>query len=126
MSEYPHPPSRNPEFHRNKYPPRVQDRVSVCPTSSQIYENRSDECVYRDRMLSSAMHFAIGFFGYPFEGQYQQSITIEHEGVSFTDPFVFPPKICLNSSTTRWHQTRRRSETINPHAKISRRIFQVP
>jgi hypothetical protein len=33
-------------------------------------------------MWSSAMHFAIGFFGYPFEGQYEQSITIEHEGVS--------------------------------------------
>lgn len=33
-------------------------------------------------MWSSAMHFAIGFFGYPFEGQYEQSITIEHNGVS--------------------------------------------
>ena len=28
-------------------------------------------------MLASAMNFAIGFFGYPFEGQYQQSITLE-------------------------------------------------
>ena len=36
----------------------------------------------RDRMLASAMNFAIGFFGYPFEGQYQQSITIEADGVS--------------------------------------------
>jgi hypothetical protein len=33
-------------------------------------------------MLNSAMNFAIGFFGYPFEGQYQQSITIESAGVS--------------------------------------------
>ena len=33
-------------------------------------------------MLASAMNFAIGFFGYPFEGQYQQSITIEADGVS--------------------------------------------
>jgi hypothetical protein len=32
-------------------------------------------------MLASAMNFAIGFFGYPFEGQYQQSITIEADGV---------------------------------------------
>jgi hypothetical protein len=32
-------------------------------------------------MLASAMNFAIGFFGYPFEGQYQQSITIEASGV---------------------------------------------
>ena len=44
----------------------------------------TNEC--RDRMLSSAIHFAIGFFGYPFEGQYQQSITIEHPGVSSQPP----------------------------------------
>lgn len=33
-------------------------------------------------MLASALNFAIGFFGYPFEGQYEQSITIEEDGVS--------------------------------------------
>ena len=33
-------------------------------------------------MLASALNFAIGFFGYPFEGQYEQSITIEENGVS--------------------------------------------
>ena len=33
-------------------------------------------------MLSSAMNFALGFFGWPLEGQYQQSITIEESGVS--------------------------------------------
>lgn len=27
------------------------------------------------------MNFALGFFGYPFDGQYQQSITIEANGV---------------------------------------------
>jgi hypothetical protein len=32
-------------------------------------------------MLASAQNFAIGFFGYPVEGQYQQSITIEGHGV---------------------------------------------
>lgn len=32
-------------------------------------------------MLSSALNFAIGFFGYPIEGKYQQSITIEAKGV---------------------------------------------
>jgi hypothetical protein len=32
-------------------------------------------------MLASALNFAIGFFGYPFEGQYEQSITIEGVGV---------------------------------------------
>ena len=37
----------------------------------------------QDRMLSSALNFALGFFGYPFDGQYQQSITIEAKGVRF-------------------------------------------
>lgn len=32
-------------------------------------------------MLASALNFAIGFFGYPFAGQYEQSITIEGAGV---------------------------------------------
>lgn len=40
-------------------------------------------------MLNSAMNFAIGFFGYPFEDQYQQSITIEADGVSTYFPRVF-------------------------------------
>jgi hypothetical protein len=31
-------------------------------------------------MLASAMNFVIGLFGYLFEGQYQQSITIEADG----------------------------------------------
>jgi hypothetical protein len=33
-------------------------------------------------MLQSALHFAVGFFGLPLEGKYQQSITIEADGVS--------------------------------------------
>jgi hypothetical protein len=32
-------------------------------------------------MLASALNFAIGFFGYPFQGKYQESITIEATGV---------------------------------------------
>ena len=32
-------------------------------------------------MLASALNFAIGFFGYPFDGQYEQSILIESTGV---------------------------------------------
>ena len=46
----------------------------------------ADATVARDRMLASAMNFAIGFFGYPFEGQYQQSITIEADGVCVLPP----------------------------------------
>jgi hypothetical protein len=32
-------------------------------------------------MLQSALNFAVGFFGLPLEGKYQQSITIEANGV---------------------------------------------
>ncbi|KAJ7368842.1 phosphoglycerate mutase-like protein [Mycena albidolilacea] len=48
-----------------------------------------------DRMLVSAMNFAIGFFGYPFEGQYQQSITIGANGFNTT---LAPYKTCPNAS----------------------------
>ncbi|CAK5262002.1 unnamed protein product [Mycena citricolor] len=49
----------------------------------------------QDRMLASAMNFAIGFFGYPFEGQYQQSITIEAGGFNNT---LAPYKTCPNAN----------------------------
>ncbi|KAJ3514189.1 hypothetical protein NLJ89_g2508 [Agrocybe chaxingu] len=49
----------------------------------------------QDRMLASAMNFAIGFFGYPFDGQYQQSITIEAKGFNNT---LAPYKTCPNAS----------------------------
>jgi hypothetical protein len=42
--------------------------------------------IFRDRMLASALNFAIGFFGYPFERQYQQSITIEAKDVRISSP----------------------------------------
>ncbi|KAF7296481.1 AB hydrolase-1 domain-containing protein [Mycena chlorophos] len=51
----------------------------------------------QDRMLASAMNFAIGFFGYPFEGQYQQSITIEAAGFNNT---LAPYKTCPNAGVT--------------------------
>lgn len=74
-------------------------------------------------MLSSAMHFAIGFFGYPFEGQYEQSVTIEHEGVSVRCPSLLLLLIPTHvSSTTPWHRTRRRSHVdiciLMPHATL--------
>ncbi|KAF8162781.1 histidine phosphatase superfamily [Crassisporium funariophilum] len=48
----------------------------------------------QDRMLASAMNFAIGFFGYPFDGQYQQLITIEEKGFNNT---LAPYKTCPNA-----------------------------
>ncbi|KAJ7247042.1 histidine phosphatase superfamily [Mycena rebaudengoi] len=46
------------------------------------------------RMLASAQNFAIGFFGYPVEGQYQQSITIEGHGFNNT---LAPYTTCPNA-----------------------------
>ena len=48
----------------------------------------------QDRMLASAQNFALGFFGYPFDGQYQQSITIEANGFNNT---LAPYKTCPNA-----------------------------
>ncbi|KAF8143068.1 histidine phosphatase superfamily [Mycena galopus ATCC 62051] len=45
-------------------------------------------------MLASAMNFVIGFFGFLFEGQYQQSITIEAGGFNNT---LTPYKTCPNT-----------------------------
>ncbi|KAH8087891.1 phosphoglycerate mutase-like protein [Cristinia sonorae] len=52
----------------------------------------------QDRMLASALNFAIGFFGYPFEGQYQQSITIEADGFNNT---LAPYKTCPNANSVK-------------------------
>ena len=38
--------------------------------------------ISRDRMLASALNFAAGFWGIPFENKYLQSITIEDDRVS--------------------------------------------
>ncbi|KAL1658494.1 histidine phosphatase superfamily [Schizophyllum commune] len=52
----------------------------------------------QDRMLASAMNFAIGFFGWPTDGQYQQSITIEADGFNNT---LAPYKTCPNAGDRR-------------------------
>ncbi|KIK52826.1 hypothetical protein GYMLUDRAFT_250818 [Collybiopsis luxurians FD-317 M1] len=49
----------------------------------------------QDRMLHSALNFAIGFFGYPFEGQYEQSITIEAPEFNNT---LAPYDTCSNAN----------------------------
>lgn len=52
--------------------------MDACPISSSTLLTWY---VFRDRMLHSALNFALGFFGYPLDGKYQQSITIESKGV---------------------------------------------
>ncbi|KAI0701864.1 phosphoglycerate mutase-like protein [Cytidiella melzeri] len=49
----------------------------------------------QDRMLASALNFAAGFFGIPYEGQYLQSITIEADGYNNT---LAPYKTCPNAN----------------------------
>ncbi|KAF5386513.1 hypothetical protein D9757_005874 [Collybiopsis confluens] len=49
----------------------------------------------QDRMLHSALNFAIGFFGYPLEGRYQQSITVEFPGFNNT---LAPYDTCTNAN----------------------------
>jgi len=75
---------------RRLIPPRISRRQTHCPYSepnlSRLSPNPSALAVHlrsnsRDRMLASALNFAIGFFGYPFDGQYRQSILIESTGV---------------------------------------------
>ncbi|KAG1823266.1 phosphoglycerate mutase-like protein [Suillus variegatus] len=46
------------------------------------------------RMLDSAHNFALGFFGYPLEGQYQQEIMIEAKGINNT---LAPYRSCPNN-----------------------------
>ncbi|KAI0665367.1 phosphoglycerate mutase-like protein [Trametes maxima] len=48
----------------------------------------------QDRMLASAHNFALGFFGYPLDGQYQQLVTIEDHGFNNT---LAPSKTCRNA-----------------------------
>ena len=69
------------EFHRDKHIARVPYRISVSFSRTICHWFVIAARPSRDRMLASALNFAIGFFGYPFERQYQQSITIEDIGV---------------------------------------------
>ncbi|GAA5986983.1 hypothetical protein JCM5350_000931 [Sporobolomyces pararoseus] len=51
----------------------------------------------QDRMLNSAKNFAAGFFGFPFEDQYHQLVTIEWPGYNNT---LAPYMTCPNAGRT--------------------------
>ncbi|TCD62276.1 hypothetical protein EIP91_007115 [Steccherinum ochraceum] len=77
----------------------------------------------QDRMLASAQNFAIGFFGYPFEDQYQQSVTIEADGYNNT---LSPYKTCPNASSKKrasrsLHYVRQWADIYlaNAHARLA-------
>jgi len=48
----------------------------------------------QDRMLKSAQNFALGFFGWPLDGQYQEVVTIEAKGFNNT---MAPYMTCNNA-----------------------------
>ncbi|KAI0665829.1 histidine phosphatase superfamily [Trametes maxima] len=48
----------------------------------------------QDQMLASAHNFALAFFGYPLDGQYQQLVTIEGHGFNNT---LAPSETCHNA-----------------------------
>ncbi|KAI6045790.1 histidine phosphatase superfamily [Pisolithus marmoratus] len=49
----------------------------------------------QNRMLASAQNFALGFFGYPLDNQYQQVVTIEASGFNNT---LAPYRSCGNNA----------------------------
>ncbi|KAF8688406.1 Phosphoglycerate mutase-like protein, partial [Rhizoctonia solani] len=51
----------------------------------------------QDRMLQSAMNFALGFFGNPIEKQYQQLIMVRNPGINNT---ISPDLTCPNAHRT--------------------------
>ncbi|KAH7882879.1 phosphoglycerate mutase-like protein [Phlebopus sp. FC_14] len=62
----------------------ASDRLPVFRTESQ------------DRMHASAVNFALGFFGWPIEGKYEQVLMIEAEGFNNT---LAPYDTCPNAKT---------------------------
>jgi len=71
----------------------AQNRLPVFRTESQ------------DRMHASAVNFALGFFGWPLNGKYEQVITIEATGFNNT---LAPYDTCPNAGT---HNKSDRSST---------------
>ncbi|THH15597.1 hypothetical protein EW146_g4910 [Bondarzewia mesenterica] len=71
-----------------------------------LLENFTDSLpVFRtesqDRMLASAMNFASGFFGIPYEDKYLQSITIEADDVGVPTTFLCCPNSGKKSKSDR-------------------------
>ncbi|KAG9313679.1 histidine phosphatase superfamily [Chiua virens] len=62
----------------------LYDKLPVFRTESQ------------NRMLASAVNFALGFFGWPLDGKYEQVITIEASGFNNT---LAPYDTCPNAGT---------------------------
>jgi hypothetical protein len=66
-----------------EYSSRVSHRVTVRFGTHSTVSFTDAISRIRDRMLASALNFAAGFWGIPYEHKYLQSITIEDRNVSF-------------------------------------------
>lgn len=75
------------EIYGSKCSPCVPNGVPVC-LPSQYNSLLINQTSRRDRMLHSALNFAVGFFGLPIEGKYLQSVTIEEDGVCLTTSLI--------------------------------------
>jgi hypothetical protein len=69
-------------------------------------------------MLKSAQNFTAGFFGIPYENQYQQLVTIEHDGVR---PLLSPSSLAFAARLTR----ARSSTTCSRRTKADRGTVYV-
>ena len=64
-------------------------------------------------MLYSALNFAAGFFGIPYEKQYLQSIQIEERGVCsylLVSASTELTMVFIHSSTAHWHPIKREDQ----------------
>lgn len=97
------------EIHWKEYHSCFQNGISVRQNLIVLHMSDWQLGSRRDRMLASALNFAIGFFGYPLDGQYQQSIIIEAPGVSPLSPVHCIPfsDRTITSSTTPLLRTKR-------------------
>ncbi|KAF9242010.1 histidine phosphatase superfamily [Melanogaster broomeanus] len=77
----------------------------------------------QNRMLASAQNFALGFFGYPFEDQYQQVITIESQGFNNT---LAPYRTCANNGDPHkgWRGGRPKNKWIGIYLQKALRRLQ--
>lgn len=75
-----------PELHGRAS--RIPHRITVRPDLYAAATFTDTISLTRDRMLASALNFAAGFWGIPYEDKYLQSITIEARGVSSSSDCV--------------------------------------
>ena len=91
------------------------DGIVLLSLSLHLRNHLWDIVCKRDRMLASGANFALGFFGWPLHGKYEQVTTIEASGVGFdffvedvlSEPSSYGRTTARSRSTTSCTSTRR-------------------